>query len=275
MIEVMDIILGFKVGFLEISVVDILDIILFGTLMYMVYRLLRGGLAYNILIGLFLIYLMWRITAGLGMTLMANVLNQFVGVGVLLVVIIFQPELRRFLLFIGKGSGIGKDKFWRRFLSKEFGDTELLASRVKQVKSAVQNMSKTKTGAIIVFADSSDKQVFLKNCVKVEATISQRLLESIFEKNAPLHDGAVVILDHQIFSAATVLPVSENNKLPAHLGLRHRAAVGITEMIESVVIIVSEETGFISVAINGNISTNVNEEALQDAIEQGFAIDLD
>ncbi len=267
--------MAFKVGFLEISLVDVLDIIMFGSLMYMVYRLLRGGLAYNILIGLFLIYLMWRVTEGLGMTLMANMLSQFVGAGVLLVVIIFQPELRRFLLFIGKGSGIGKDKFWRRFLSKDFGDTEQLAKQVEAIKTAVTRMSKTKTGAIIVFADGSDKQFFLKNCVKVEATISQRLLESIFEKGAPLHDGAVIILDQQIFAAATVLPVSENNKLPAHLGLRHRAAVGVTEHIDSVVVIVSEETGFISVAMAGKIQTNVNEEVLQDAVEKGLALDLD
>ncbi len=263
-------ILAFKIGFLEITFLDMLDILMFGILMYVIYRLLRGGLAFNILIGLFIIYLIWRVVSALGMTLLASALGQFIGVGGIVLVIIFQPEIRRFLTLLGKGSGIGRDNFIRRLFNSDLETNANITHISQELVNASQKMSASFIGAIMVLADSSEKAFFANTGAIIDAQISSRLLLSIFAKNSPLHDGAVVIIDNKIYAAGCVLPVSENPDLPSHLGLRHRAAVGISEQIDATVIIISEETGHISIAYKSNININVNEEEIEEALEKAL-----
>jgi len=262
----------FKIGFLEIRFLDIVDFLLVGFLLYQIYKLLRGSLAFNIFLGLLLIYLLWWLVKTLNMQLLAGILDQFISVGVIALLIVFQPEVRRFLLFIGKGSILKKGGLWRRLsFSKDWG----LSAQVEQHKSeiilALNNLSKAKTGAIIVFAKTSKLQFFANTGVIIDGIISSKLLESIFDKKSPLHDGAIIIAGNKVTAANCVLPVSENPDLPSRIGLRHKAAVGITEHSDATAIIVSEEKGNISYAKEGKLKLTVNEQELDNIITKALA----
>jgi uncharacterized protein (TIGR00159 family) len=254
----------FHFGFLSVRLLDILDILIVGFLLFKMYQLLKGGAAMNIFVGIIAIYVLWWLFVKiLDMQLLGALLGQFMSVGVLALIIVFQQEVRRFLLLLGTNSFTSKDSWTRKLLSWNFQAPRITPPNVAPIVKACTSMSKNKTGAIIVLTRSSDLKFYESTGDIMDAEVSKRLLESIFFKNSPLHDGAVIIENNKIKAARCVLPVTENTDIPAHYGMRHRAALGITEQSDAISIIVSEETGTISMAIDGEIRYNITPEELE------------
>ena len=252
--------------FLNIGFIELIDIALVAVLIYQLYKLVRGTVAINIFIGLAAIYLLWKIVDAFNFQLLSEILGQFIGVGVIILVIVFQQELRKFLMFIGKGKVI-KNKGFFKFNFSIQQDNHLNTSAIAK---ACEDMAKTKTGAIMVITQIDDLAVFSETGVAMNAAISIPMIESIFYKNSPLHDGAVIIRDNKIISARCVLPVSNSDDFPGHLGMRHRAAVGITEESDAVTVIVSEETGGISYVKDGELFTKRTAEQLEQFLNRIF-----
>ena len=252
--------------FISLRFLDILDILLVAFLLYQLYMLIRGTVAINIFVGIFSVYLLWLIVRALDMQLLGNILSQFIGVGVIALIIVFQQEIRRFLLMIGT----------RYFLSKSFSFEKLFSynlkstseTNLKSVITACKKMSRTRTGALLVFSTKSELRTYAESGEAINADISTALLESIFFKHNPLHDGAVIIVGNKIRAARCVLPVSEDTNLPGHLGMRHRAALGMSEVTDSIVVVVSEETGHISLAFEGKIQINISTEEVKDVLRE-------
>jgi uncharacterized protein (TIGR00159 family) len=254
----------FHIGFISVRLLDILDILLVAFLMYKIYQLLKGGTAVNIFVGIVSIYVLWWLFVKiLDMQLLGAILGQFMSVGVLALIIVFQQEVRRFLLLVGSSSFTGNGNITKRLLTWNWKQTPVAPANIAPVIKACTSMAKNKTGAIIVVARSTDLKFYESTGDFIDADVSKRLLESIFFKNSPLHDGAVIIEKNKIKAARCVLPVTENTDLPAHYGMRHRAALGITEQTDAISIIVSEETGTISIAIDGKIFYNLTSEELE------------
>ncbi len=257
-----------KIGFLDIRLLDVVDVLLVAFLLFQLYRLLRGSLAVNIFIGILLVYLVWFVVQALDMRLLEGILGQFIGVGVIALLIVFQPEVRRFLLYLGRSSTMRRTAFWRKMTSSQWNAREEHEKSSRSILSAMARFASTRTGALIIMADSSRLQGIAETGVKIEGEISGKLIESIFQKNSPLHDGAVIIAENKIIAAGCVLPVSENNQLPSRVGLRHRAAVGITENSDALALIVSEETGEISYARAGQLHLDVDKNRQRQLIRE-------
>jgi diadenylate cyclase len=255
-------ILLFKIGFVEISWIDIIDIMLVSFLLYQLYKLMRGSIAVKIFLGLMSIYLFYLIVKALKMELLTAILGQFIGVGVIAALILFQQEIRKFLLLVGKTTAFNNENFFNRWPWKRSFKTKETINLNPIVESA-KILGGTNTGALIVFAKGSELKFYAESGDLLDAQISKRLLISIFQKSSPLHDGAVIISGGRIKAARCILPVSESNDLPASFGLRHRAAIGMTEVTDSVVLVVSEETGQISLAVNGRMDTNLSKSELK------------
>lgn len=239
----------FKIGFLEISWVDFVDVALVGILLYQIYKLIRGSIAVNIFLGILALYLMYLIVRAAQMELLATILGQFMGVGVLAMIILFQPEIRKFLLLIGRSTEINRGSIlksianWRGSYHDDFD--------VQQLMEAVKTLKVTRTGALIVFSRDMELKFYAETGDPLDAEVNKRLLLSIFGKNSPLHDGAAIIYQGRIKAARCVLPVSENDHLPPHFGLRHRSAIGMSETTDTLVMAISEETGRLILARNG------------------------
>jgi uncharacterized protein (TIGR00159 family) len=238
----------FRIGFLEVSWVDVIDISLVSILLYQVYKLIRGSIAVNIFLGILALYLIYLIVRAAEMELLATILGQFMGVGVLAMIILFQPEIRKFLLVIGRGTEFRENFFktvsnWRNTYQDDFD--------IQQVIEAAKTLKATKTGALIVFSRDVELRFYIETGDALNSEVTRRLLLAIFNKHSPLHDGAVIIHKGRIKAARCILPVSENDHLPAHFGLRHRAAVGMSENTDTLVMAISEETGRLILARNG------------------------
>lgn len=259
----------FNLDFLKFSVFDLIDIVLVAFLIYQIYMLIRGTIAVNISIGLLSIYLLWLLVRSLHMHLLSAILDKIIGVGAIALMIVFQQEIRRFLLIIGKNT-LTNSVLWRFFFKANpiQGDLDV---KLSVIVDSVRNMAHERTGALIVFAKTYEEQVFTNNGEMLNAVISKRLLETIFSKNSPLHDGAVIIADDVIKAAGCILPLAENSELPKQLGLRHRAAVGITEQSDAVAIVISEETGKVSIASRGKLKVKVSLKELEDALRKELA----
>ena len=257
---------NFVLGFITFRVLDIIDILLVAFLLYQIYMLIRGTVAINIFIGIFVLYMIWLVVKVLNMELLSSILGQIIGVGVIALIIVFQQEIRRFLLFIGT-----------RYLSKNrfsienwlFPKQQSLVAPVNidAIVKACRNMSETKTGALIVIARKSELQFYVDTGDTIDAETSSRLIENIFFKNSPMHDGALIIVNDKIKAARCILPVTENLNLPAHFGMRHRAALGITEHTDALVVLVSEETGKISFGVEGDIKYGISSMELRQLLE--------
>lgn len=251
----------------NIRFLDFVDIFLVAIILYYVYTLIRGTIAVNILIGLGIIYAVYLLVRQFNMHLLSQIFGGFISVGALALVVVFQQEIRRFLIHIGRNIPIRrKSSFWSMFVSKKMVERDNKAT-IKAVVDACRNMSKSKTGALIVFAEYADEDYYQSSGEHIDAKLTRRLLESIFAKNSPLHDGAVVIVDSRIVKASCVLPVSENDHLPLRFGLRHRAAIGVTEVSEAVAVVVSEESGEVSFAKEGEVQTPLTFEQLEELLE--------
>ena len=257
-------------SFLKPSISNILDVLLVAFILYQLYNLIRGTIAANIFIGMIAIYLLYKIVQALHMQLLTAILGKFADVGIIAIVIVFQQEVRRFLLLVGKNASLQRNKaWWKYFFGKADAEKNNYA-RIKPIIDACKSMKQTRTGALIVFAKYYDEQFYQNSCELVDAKISKRLLESIFQKNSPLHDGAVVIAENKIKSASCILPVTEKADLPAQFGLRHRAGIGVTEANDASAIIVSEETGEISYAKQGRIKMNISFAELEKLLNKDF-----
>lgn len=259
-----------QIGFLEITLLDVLDVLIVGYLMYEIYKLLQGSLAFNIFLGLVLIYLLWWLVDMLNMDMLSLILNQVVSVGVILLLIVFQPEVRRFLLFLGKS-------FLRQrssFIAKYFDNNLLITKKQKRdihlIRLAVEEFSTLKIGALIIFTNNPEGLGLSNSGTIINANISKVLLKTIFGKESPLHDGAMIIHEGKVYAAGAILPVSQNTSLPREVGLRHRAGVGITEGANVLSLMVSEETGIISIAKNGVLERNISLSRLEIILEQVF-----
>ena len=253
--------------FITFRWLDLVDILLVAIIMFQLYKLVKGTVAIRIFLGILAIYLFWKIVEALQMELLSEILGQFIGVGVLALIIVFQQEIRRFLLLIGNNSffsGNKKGKFFNLLKTSETNKEQL---NVNQITKAISALSKTKTGALIIIDSHSELKYYASSGEKINATVSAAMLESIFFKNSPLHDGGVIIENNTIVAARCILPISENQEFPSHFGLRHRAAAGITETSRSIAIIVSEETGKISLAKEGKISYNISVEELTKSLK--------
>lgn len=261
----------FDLGLVKLGLFDVIDIVLVAFIIYQIYNLIRGTIAVNIFIGLLLIYGLWIGVKALNMQLLSGILDKVIGLGLIALLILFQQEIRRFLLLIGKNAVSKKNSFWRKVLVANTANDEFATYYIQKVIDACKSMSMSKTGALIVFAKTYEEQVFNNNGEVIDARISKRLLEAIFAKTSPIHDGAVVISEGLIRVASCILPLTENSEIPAQLGLRHRAAVGITEQSDAIAIIVSEETGFISYASRGKVRTNISLQELDRLLNKDVA----
>ncbi len=256
-------ILLFKIGFLEVSWVDLVDIGLVSVLLFQVYKLIRGSIAVNIFLGILALYLVYLIVRAAQMELLSSILGQFMGVGVLAMIILFQPEIRKFLLVIGRGTEF-KDNFfktisnWKNQYHDDFD--------IHEVMEAVKTLKATKTGAILVFSRDTELKFYAETGDALDAAVNKRLLLSIFNKNSPLHDGAVIIHKGRIKAARCVLPVSENDHLPPNFGLRHRASVGMSESTDTLVMAISEETGRLILARNGKYLRGLKLKEVEERI---------
>lgn len=238
--------------FIHFGFFDIIDIILVAFLLYGTYYLLKGTTAMRIFLGIVALFLIWQIVDILHMELLSTILGAFVSGGFVALVIIFQPEIRRFLFTVGTQANVSRISRFFKFLRPKKGTKPL---DVKPIVEACSNMSAIKQGALIVITRQNPLVDIVETGVTINAKISSPLIENIFFKNSPLHDGAMVISNNSITAARCILPVSDRTDLPGHFGLRHRAAVGLSENNDPVIIVVSEETGHISIVTSGKIQT--------------------
>jgi len=246
--------------FISISFFDLLDILLVAFLLYYLYNLIKGTVAINIFVGILVILFIWWIVKLLNMSLLSTILGSVIGVGAIAVIIVFQQEIRRFLLVIGTQDIFNRTFSFQKYFNKNYSNisNELL----KQIVRACRNLSKTKTGALIVLSVRSELLNYVQSGDVIDSKVHHRILETIFFKNSPMHDGAVIIVGDKIRAARCVLPINNNISLPANFGLRHRAAISMSMETDTVVITVSEETGKISYSKGSELTTDVSHEAL-------------
>jgi len=240
-------------GFLPMGWFDVIDIMLVAVLIYQLYKLVKGTAAIKIFFGILAIFLLWKVVGVLQMDLLSEILGQFISVGVIALIIVFQQEVRRFLLLIGN-TDLFSEKgaarqliFWNR--NKEQQNQLDIDSLVR----ACSNMASTRTGALIVIAKMARLENYVESGTAIDATLSSEIIETLFFKNSPLHDGAIIIRENSVVAGSCILPVSENKDLPKETGMRHRAAVGVTEDSDAIAIVVSEQTGLMSVAREGRL----------------------
>ena len=236
--------------FLDFSFLDALDILLVAILIYYTYKLLKGTVAINIFLGIAFIFLIWKITQILKMEMLSNILGYLLSGGVIALIIVFQQEIRKFLLMIGTTNVTSRTQFLKqlKFLKSEI----TLETDSDTLLSACKKMSKTKTGALIVIERTNSLDFLIKTGDNMNAEINEVLLESIFYKNSPLHDGATIIRDNYVVATRVILPISDSINIPSRFGLRHRAAFGVSEKTDAVSLLVSEETGEISYIKDGS-----------------------
>jgi len=246
----------------------VLDILIVAFILYQLYMLIRGTVALNIIIGIIAIYLFWGAVKVMKMQMLSSILGQVIGVGVIALIIVFQQEIRRFLILIGTRYVNRNQLRIGKMLKMDFDPRPRM--RLKSILKAVIELSNTRTGALIVLKRSSSLQMYAQASDILDANTSSRIIISIFNKKSPLHDGAIIIDGEKIYAARVVLPVTDNPELPPEYGLRHKAAIGITEMTDSIVIVVSEETGQISLAEGGTLIKEINPKELFNRLEKDF-----
>ncbi|MBQ0122401.1 MAG: diadenylate cyclase CdaA [Bacteroidales bacterium] len=254
--------------FLHLYFTDILDIVLVALLFFWLIRLVRGTAAGGIFTVVAMLYVVWVVTRALKMQLISFLLGQVLGVGVIALFIIFQPEIRRFLIGISSRYLKQKNIFSRLFRHSNAGG--ISAEALEELTAACQNMSETKTGALIVMPHSGNVQDIIDTGDTISARINRRLIENIFFKNTPLHDGAMIMSRSEIIAARCTLPITDRQDIPPRYGMRHRAAIGVTEHTDATVVVVSEETGEISFVSRGEIKTMGSITELRIAVENSY-----
>lgn len=247
-------------SFIDFGILDAIDILLVAFLLYQLYRLIRGTVAINIFIGVAAIYLIWKLVEALQMELLSEILGKFIGVGVIALVIVFQQEIRKFLLLLGSTNFTRRRRFLRQL--KILRDDNEPNIAITEIAEACRHMAESKTGALIVLERKSRLGSYIDTGTRINSDTTARLLESIFNKYSPLHDGAVIISGEKLVAAGCILPLTERTSLPSRFGLRHRAAIGMAEKTDALAIVVSEETGTISLAAGDEFENKVNAPEL-------------
>ena len=254
---------------LEFGIKDIIDIVLVALMLYYIYRLMRESRSANAFKGIMVFVVVWLfVSQVLEMRLLGTILDKLVGVGLLALIVIFQEEIRKFLFNLG---GHQRMRALKRFFTsskQKDKDSKEVKQMIMPLVMASINMSRQKVGALMVFERSATLDDIVATGDKIDANINQRLIENIFFKNSPLHDGAVVISDKRIKAAGCILPVSHDLSIPKELGLRHRAAMGVSQETDAVAIVVSEETGGISVAVKGRFRLRLSAEELESILTE-------
>lgn len=247
----------------EFGIKDIIDIVAVAMMLYYIYRIMRESRSLNVFIGIMLFVLIWLfVSQVLEMRLLGAILDKLVSVGVIALIVIFQEDIRKFLYELGAQKGIYRLlKIFRS--SKKTDDEEGSKAAIMPIVMACMSMSKKYVGALIVIERGVPLNDIVDTGDVIDAQINQRLIENIFFKNSPLHDGAMVISQRRIKAAGCILPVSHNHDIPKELGLRHRAAMGISQNSDALAIVVSEETGRISVAVKGTFRLRLSAEELE------------
>lgn len=258
-------------SFLEISFIDIVDILLVALLLFYAYRLVKGTVAINIFIGIVIFYLIWKITDIINLDVLSNILGKFISVGFFALIVVFQQEIRKFLLLIGSSNFASRRNVIRyfKFLNQ---DQDTLKVDLTALLSACEKMAAEKTGAIIVLEKENSLDFLTSTGDEANIELSAQILETIFFKNSPLHDGAIIVKNNFIKATRVVLPVSDSTTIPARFGLRHRAAVGISEKTDALVLVISEQTGKISYVKDGQFSKFKNLEDLRRLLTEDLSI---
>jgi diadenylate cyclase len=254
-------------AFIHVRIIDVIDILLVAFLMYQVYLLIKGTIAIYIFVTIITFYVVWLLVRD-NMLLLGGILGQIIGVGAIAIIVVFQQELRRFLIMFSvrylPKAGISFDNFFSKI------GTGLPVLNINSIIKACMNMSKYRVGALIVIQRNSMLDTYAGTGDILDARTTSRLIESIFNKWGPLHDGAVIVNQDKIHAACCILPVSDNFKIPEHYGLRHRAGIGLSEQTDALVIIISEETGGISLA-EGGVLMPADIKTLHKKLEQEFS----
>ena len=247
-------------NFLEFSIKDVIDIVLVALMLYYIYRLMRDSRSLNVFIGIMVFVVVWLfVSQVLEMRLLGNIMDKLVSVGVIGLIVLFQEDIRKFLYNLGAHRQVRN--IMSVFINKE--DKEVDKETIMPIVLACMSMSRGRVGALIVIERAAPLDDIVETGDQIDARINQRLIENIFFKNSPLHDGAMVISKKRIKAAGCILPVSHDHNIPKSLGLRHRAAMGISQESDAVAIVVSEETGRISAAINGEFQLRLSAEQLE------------
>jgi len=258
-------------SFLEFKITDLIDIILVAVLLYYVYKLVKGTVAINIFIGIVIVWALWKLTALLQMKMISSVVGGFMSIGLIALVVVFQQEIRKFLLLIGSTNFASKRSLVKHFKFLRQEEEETTITNVDAIIAACDKMGKSKTGAIIVMERNNSLDFVKITGDKMNIEITQPIIESIFYKNSPLHDGAAIVQHNYITATRVILPVSNERNIPLRFGLRHRAAIGITEKTDAVCLVVSEETGAITYIKNGRFVPYKGEEKLTEMVRKDLA----
>ena len=254
-------------GLPTLRLIDIFDILIVAVLIYYIYRMARGTNVMLIFWALLILLIAWRVADALGMRLLGAILSAVASVGLIALVVIFQPEIRKFLLFLGTKTQLDESlwkrlQFWHRQQQMNKG------ANYEAYVNACMHMSQTKTGALIVFKRQNSVDELVDTGERINALASSALIEALFFKNSPLHDGAVIAHENQLIAARCILPVTSRLDIDPNLGLRHRSAIGVTEQLDVLSVIVSEETGAISYALGGVIHHDITPVELRQALEK-------
>lgn len=250
---------------IPIKIFDIIDILLVAIILFQFYRLIKGTAASRIFIAIFFIYMFWLIVRALHMELISSLLGQVISVGVLALIIVFQQEVRRFLLVIANRY-LNSSRFSINKLFSSVKEEQGSPREAEEIVRAAESMSSKKIGALIVIGRQSRLDLYSEGGEILKANISSELLETIFFKNTPLHDGAVLIEDGKILAARCPLPITDQVSVASKFGMRHRAAIGISEQTDALVVVVSEESGEITVAENGSVRDNITLNELRNIL---------
>ena len=251
-------------GFIPFTFVDVIDIVLVASLLFGLYRAMKGTSAPYIMVGIFVIYLVWILVKTFNLVLFSTILGQIISVGVIAILIIFQPEIRHFLQAIGRQ----RERFvWLSRIFNFRNRKNESTIDLDPIVLACQEMGAEKVGALIIIKQSNDLGIVEESGIAIDAKVSTALLENIFFKNAPLHDGAVIINGNRVVAAKCVLPSTQQD-VPKSYGMRHRAALGMSEVSDAIIIAVSEETGRISLAHDSQIKRNIEPQNLASSIRK-------
>lgn len=248
-------------NFLEFKITDAIDIVLVALLLFYIYKLVKGTVAINIFIGIVMVWGLWKLTELLEIKMISSIIGGFMNIGLIALIIVFQQEIRKFLLMLGS-TNLGKKRSFTKHFKFLKQDLQPLDTNVAAVVGALDRMAQTKTGALLVIEKNNSLDFVRQSGDRMNIELSQPIIESIFYKNSPLHDGAAIIENNYIVATRVILPVSDAKTIPLRFGLRHRAAVGITEKTDALALVVSEETGTISYIKNGAFVLFKNLEEL-------------
>ena len=256
--------------FFEFGIKDIIDIVLMALMLFYIYRLMKESRSLNVFMGILIFVVLWlMVSQVLEMKLLGSIMDKLVSVGVIALIILFQEDIRKFLYNLGAHQRV--QTLRRLFTNNDKQNQEQIKQTIMPIVMSCLNMSKKKVGALIVIQRATPLDDIVATGERLDASINQRLIENIFFKNSPLHDGAMVIAHDRIRAAGCILPVSHDLHIPKELGLRHRAALGITHESDCIAIVVSEETGGISIAIRNEFQLRLTAEKLESVLTQELA----